>query len=537
MAFLAMIWNGIRQMLGLIMPFFAKAGDLRRFAPALVWVLRILILGIFIGLLYYVHRQLDLGSILPGTSSDFLRHFWLPLLGLLFVILCWLGWWVWQLLRPEEELSNFPDIDEAWEQATRALYQGGIDLSEKPLFLVIGRPAAVEEAMYQAAELRLGVRQAPSAAGAPLHVYAFRDGRHDSVFVTCAGASLLGKYAGILSGDQEAIELPQPADGASQASIDLSKTARPEGDVKQVLEILREAKRQGRELTEEERKQILKMERKGRPSLLKNASEVELARARLKHLCHLIARDRRPYCPINGMLLLIPWECASSDEEAAQAGTVCQQDLSAAREVFQLNCPLITLICDLETAAGGQQFIERFPRDRLKQRLGQRFPLLPDLEPSVLPKSIEDSARWICDSMFPTWIYKFLRPEVPTKDQPGTVTRGNAQLVKLLCQMRWRSKRLGQVLSRALTCEDEQPLLFGGCYLAATGATPGTEQAFLPGVFRRVIENQNYVSWTDEALAQDSAQTNLARYGYVVLGAATLVALVLGYVFWPGRHG
>jgi hypothetical protein len=523
-------------MLGLIMPFFAKAGDLRRFAPILVWVFRVLILAIFLGFLYWLHRYLDLAGVLPGTSSDFLHRFWLPLLGLLFVILCWLGWWVWQLLRPEEEFSSFPDIDEAWEQARAALYHAGIDLSEKPLFLVIGRPAAPEEAMFQAAELPLAVRQAPSSGAAPLHVYAYRDGRHDSIFVTCAGASLMGKYVAILSGE-EGVELSLATEGASQASIDLSKTARPEGEVKQLLQILREAKRQGRELTEEERRQILKMEGKGRPSLLKNASEVELASARLRHLCRLIVRDRRPYCPVNGILLLIPWECGDSDEEATQAGTICQLDLNAAREVLQLNSPTIGLVCDLERAPGGKEFIERFPRERLKQRLGQRFPLLPDLEPAALARSIEESARWICDSMFPTWIHKFLRPEIPGKEQPGTVTRGNAQLVKLLCQMRLRSKRLGQVLGRGLNREDEGHVLFGGCYFAATGASPGNEQAFLPGVFRRVIENQNYVSWTEEALAQDNAQKNMAGYGYTVIAVAAMVALVLGYAFWPGRHG
>jgi hypothetical protein len=521
------------------MPFFAKAGDLRKFAPAVIWVLRFVVLAIFLGLLYYLHQRFDLSRVLPRTSSDFLHQFWLPLLGLLFVLLCWLGWWVWQLLRPEEDLSIFPDIDTAWEDAVAAVNQAGIDLTTVPLFLVIGRPAGPEETMFQAADLRLAVRQSPPGSAAPLHVYAFRDGRHDSVFITCAGACLLGKYAAILSGEEAPVELPQPGgEAASQASIDLSKTARPEGEVKQLLEILREAKKQGRELTEEEQREIMKLERKGRPSLLKNVAEVETAGARLAHLCRLIVRERRPYCPLNGMVLLIPWESGESDEEAAQAGTICQQDLAAVREVLQLNCPLFCVVCDLERAAGGKEFIERFPRDRLKQRLGQRFPLMPDLDDSAALKKIEDSGKWICDSMFPSWIFKFLRVEVSGKDQPGTIIRGNAQLVKLLCQMRWRSKRLGEILARGLARDDNGPPLFGGCYFAATGTHPNSEQAFLPGIFRRVIENQNYVSWTDDALAQDQTQSNLARYGYIVMAAAGLVALGLAWFFrpWAG-HG
>jgi IcmF-related N-terminal domain len=537
MALLTTIWNGVRQLLGLVMPFFAKAGDWRRFAPAIIWTLRILVLAIFLGVLYYVHQHFDLARVLPRTSSDFLHQFWLPLLGLLFVVMCWLGWWVWQLLRPEEDQSVFPDIDEAWEEAVDALHRAGVDLTTVPVFLTIGRPAGLEDTMFAAAELRLAVRQTPSGGTAPLHVYGFRDGRHDSVFITCAGASLLGKYVAILTGEEAPADVAQPGgEGASQASIDLSKTARPEGEVRQLLEILREAKRQGRELTEEEQREILKLERKGRPALLKNVAEVETARARLMHLCRLIVRERRPYCPINGMLLVVPWECFDSEEDAAQTGTICQQDLSAAREVLQLNCPVFVLVSDLEKAPGGTEFIERFPRDRLKQRLGQRFPLMPDLDNAKVLNSIEDSARWICEAMFPTWIFKFLRTEVPDKDPPGTVVRGNAQLIKLLCQMKWRSKRLGQILTRGLVREEGGPLLFGGCYAAATGSNPGSEQAFLPGIFRRVIENQNYVSWTDEALAQDQNQKNLARYGYVVMAAAVVVAIGLGYVFRPWAH-
>src|SRR5438105_1685685 len=59
-----------------------------------------------------------------------------------------------------------------------------------PLFLGLGRPSGPEEALFDAAQLAFVVKQAP-AGPAPLHVYATRD----AIYVTCAGASLLGKHA------------------------------------------------------------------------------------------------------------------------------------------------------------------------------------------------------------------------------------------------------------------------------------------------------------------------------------------------------
>ena len=55
---------------------------------------------------------------------------------------------------------------------------------------------------------------------------------------------------------------------------------------------------------------------KRRPLLLKNTDEVELLSSRLKYLCRLIVRDRQPYCPANGILLLIP--LAATDSEPRQ---------------------------------------------------------------------------------------------------------------------------------------------------------------------------------------------------------------------------
>ena len=82
-------------------------------------------------------------------------------------------------------------------------------------------------------------------------------------------------------------------------------------------------------------------------------------------------------------------------------------------------------------------------------------------------------------------------------------------------------------------------LLFGGCYLAGTGENPETEQAFAPGVLARLMEMQDDVSWTEEALQEDARFLRRAATLKTILGlviAALVVSILglIGYRFWTG---
>src|SRR5262249_42620808 len=134
----------------------------------------VLVIGVLV-VLGFINYIFHLDNLLR-TSIPILAKVWLPLLFLLVYVLSWLGWWLWKLLEPEEEISGFPDIDEAWDEAVRALEEKNIDLTEAPLFLIVGKTAATEEALFAAAQLQLTVKQAPRRSDAPLHVYGNRDG-------------------------------------------------------------------------------------------------------------------------------------------------------------------------------------------------------------------------------------------------------------------------------------------------------------------------------------------------------------------------
>jgi len=544
MGFLAAIWNGFRQLLGLVLPFFSKARDLKGMGPQFRRFLHVLMLVAILACLAFLNWALDLDKLLPVRWA-LLRYGWAPLLFLLIYVMMWLGWWLWKLLQPEEETSDFPDIDEAWAEAVKALEQGNIDITEVPLFLVVGKPAAPEEAMFAAAQLNLTVKQSPRRGDAPLHVYANRDG----LYVTCAGACLSGRQAEILAAGAGGVDsgLGGGDSGLSGGSgEDMFRTVQPGGLMKEMQAVLARAREQGRDpsdLTEEEKREIRALvgqeeaQRGGRktgprPQILKNAPEVERCSARLRHLCRLIVRDRRPFCPANGILFLVPFAGSDSDDDAAQTGGAVHQDLVNIRDVLRVHVPVFAMICDLEKANGFKEFLERFPADQRQRRVGQRFPLCPDLPQEKLSASIESCVQWICQVVFPTWIYKLFRVESPGREELETAVAGNCRLYQLLGQMRERQKRFGRIVSRALILDAPGPLLFGGCYVGATGSDPSTEQGFVAGTFRRLTENQNYVSWTDQALADEADYSRLMTYGYVGIVVITLALVGLGYYFY-----
>jgi hypothetical protein len=501
--------------------------------------------------LYILNAVLKIGPTIP-SKLRFLADIWLPILFLLMYVLAWLGWWLWTLLTAEVGPSSYPDVDEAWDEAVATLARAGIQVTDLPLFLVVGRPEGPEDAeagergrkaeevlFHQAAQLTLAVKQAPARPRSPLRVYASRD----ALYVTCAGASLLGRQAAILAGEAEA------AVGAGTTSADgvsyeepIDKTLRPDSapePVRQMVGIVRDIAKKGGAATAEERRALRRLERKDKPqlSLLKDRATVSELTGKLRHLCRLIVRDRQPYCPINGLLVLVPFAATDSDEDTQNTAEACVRDLQTVRGTLKVNCPQFALLCDLETAPGFGEFISRQdPKDR-QRRVGQRFPLGTDLRGQPLSDALDGSVHWLCNNVLREWVYRLFRVEATAKDDPTAVVEGNCRLYLMLSEMWERANRLSRILTRGLLGSGESSLRFGGTYLASTGQDAG-QQAFVAGVFRRLTDSQNYVAWTDEAKAEDARQHRWANIGYGVLGLLGVAVLaVIGWtLFGPSRR-
>ena len=82
--------------------------------------------------------------------------------------------------------------------------------------------------------------------------------------------------------------------------------------------------------------------------------------------------------------------------------------------------------------------------------------------------------------------------------------------------------------------EDLESLpLFGGCYLTGTGDKPN-RQAFVAGIFHRMVEDQAAVAWTKQAYADDRRAWRMTRIGYAVIGIVAAAIAVLAYL---GKRG
>lgn len=491
----------------------------------------IIVIGILVGLRFLqdylqLTRKLDSGP-------EWVRENWLPILFVLFYLLLWFGVWLWSLFRIGEEPADYPDLDGAWAEATAALHRAGIGLGDTPIYLVLGRFEGDEAALF-AAGPALAVNGAPGS-GAPLRVYAHRE----AVYVTCAGASLLGKQAELLAGPGGGTPV---AFTESMSPVDVEKSIGMSmasgGMLQDIQQIIRRARNENRSLSADEHRMIRELSgmgggaqarpvgsRSSHPSVMKNADEAEAHSSRLRYLCRLINRSRWPLCPLNGVVVLVTMSATDTDDDAQQYGLAAMRDLQSVRESARMHCPVYALIGDLERVAGASEFVAQFPVEKRRQRLGKGFPLVPSVQPDAVINTIDASVRWITDSLIPFWIFKMFQVETPAIPAAEAVAT-NARLFHFLTDWRERSARLATLIARGVVVDLEAPPLFGGCYLSG-GAEAG-ERAFCPGFWKRLEETQGSVAWTTEAFAADARYRSRTQFGYIALGIAVALVGALG---------
>jgi hypothetical protein len=522
LALLSKAWEWILWTVTQLQPFKAD----RAIAPALLWVVWIFLDLAVLVVLYIVNDHFEFtGAVrLPRVlaSALWLRQFYLPIVGQLLILTGVVLYWLYLLWFAPVDASAYPDIDEAWQEGLRALAYAGIQPGQVPLFLVLGRPAGTEDQLFEAAGLKLVVAPTPANPRAPVRLCADREG----VYVTCRGASVLGKLAAVLALDDVAqgatAELAESADA-------LDKTHDASGKEQDLLDLLRtSAGQQGSPRIQ----RALRRAALGRAlghDLLADASEIAHCQARLTHLCRLIIRDRAPYCAANGILLVLPFAGTETPAEAQLTAQAVQEDLAIARQGLKLDCPLVVLLADMEQVAGFTEFIQRQPQRELGNRRGCGFPMMTRLPSAKVVEQVVQSVAWICSTYMPDSIYRLFGTETAAKPDGEASLAGNARLVLLLDELHSLVEPLSSIVEQAMAPPHEDLLRYSGCYLAATGARDS--QAFVAGVFQKMLKEQNCVSWTSHAVAEDAHNRTWANY-YAV--AASLLAvvwvLVLAYI-------
>jgi hypothetical protein len=509
---LAKPWELIKALFFLSFPMAhgARQGTADQAGSAGVWVARgILVMAGLTGLtLLNQWETLGLKRWIPyGRISGF----WLPMVALCLYAMTWLGWWLYRLLNLEvpTDATEYPDIDRAWSQALEALDRAGIRLDSTPLFLILGGISSGEESLFQAAGIKAQVKLVPRDPAEPLHVTANNNG----IWVSCPGASVLGQQLLALgggAGDSGEVSL----DTLSGESADAFKTmGMGAGETLRVEDFMASLK---------------KAQAQHQGSLRsRKAVDAEKYAARLRYFCHLIARERGGLCPLNGVLVVLPITLADPGNSIVEICSASKTDLTDAFEVLRMRCPVLFLVSDLDKLQGFAELVERLPSNQRNNRMGQRFPLVPDLDAQDVPARIKDSVSWIGTSLFPTMVNSLFQIESPGGEDVTEVVRANSQLYRFLAAMRNRRERLSQLVKDCIPTLPGEPILYRGCYLAGTGRDPATEQAFAPGVFMLLINQQDNVTWTAAALRQDATFTRLSRGLKILLISAVSLGILI----------
>ena len=254
---------------------------------------------------------------------------------------------------------------------------------------------------------------------------------------------------------------------------------------------------------------------------------------RLRYVCKLLKRIRRPTCGINGLITLIPF--GLSRVGPLQLSAIAQSarnDVSTVQDTLGIRAPVTAVLVGLEQDKGFTELVRRLQPGLLSRRLGGRF----DLRSRPTPEELNTHSDRLCDA-FEDWVYRLF-----SRDDGLAQQRGNRKLYALTSKIRHELKpRLRIVLGQAFGCESgdeaaqeegDGSFFFSGCYFAASGEATG-QPAFVQGVLKdKLIDEQSKVQWTKDALRTHRFFQIFAVVGWGV--AAILAVLVLAEIFLAG---
>ena len=531
----------LRAMVGLIIPMFAEAADFRSWPTWVRLLVAAIVFGVIIFGLWWLNNLAVVQSYLITYAPQPIRLIYLPLVFTLLCVLSWIGYFWWKLFS-QEDAAEYPDIQDAWEEAVRKLKQSGIRVGDVPMYLIVGRPESGDDSLFLASGQKIEIR-VPNTPAPPIRIFAGKD----AIFVTCSGASTWGRFVERL-GNPDAIGGDLPGGGSSPANATIMPGTALQG-VDQSLQdefydLLR-LQSDGKLTPADERRlqdlgDIVQAARTDLARRVTMASdELTMCPRRLAYLCRLIATERRPWCPLNGVLVLLPWAALETDELSRTAVGVLSADLTVIRSTFRLRYPHYLMVCDLEQAAGFDEFRRGFTRDSLRSRIGQRIPLIPDRPADEMPAVLESVADWVRLNVMPSFVLNWLRLDWPPEARKTSqfVPTYNRKLFLFLFDLYRRGPRLGRVLANGIpverTIDRDDPVsalpLIGGCYFAATGREE-RNQAFVAGVFQKLTESLDAVSWSNAAFADDRSY---ARWTIILYLTTLVITAATGFgIYW-----
>lgn len=456
-----------------------------------------------------------------------------PVVGLLVVVIPIVTYYCVKLWL-EGDWSAFEDIDRAWKAGLDELNRHGLDLRKIPIFLVHGSENTEnEENLFAASGLSLTVNNFPPGPSA-LHWYANRDG----IFIVASDVGCLSHIAARADklaqvGPTVRTRTPRPEAAGVRQTVwpsELQRAPEPElqaaaaaparppsNDIRATIMMNPEAD------VGTAAAAVNKIA--GRNKLSVDRREIDVQRRRMEHLCRLIRRVRRPLCPVNGVLTLLPLNLLlADDEEGNNTKEAARVDVDTMVKTLKLRCPVTAVVTGWEAEIGFHELIRRLepqvPGAARQERFGKGF----EVWAPPVPEEMGALCKQACFA-FEWWVYQMF------KERDALRRPGNRSLYALICRVRlYLEQRLDRILVGAFAHEegeDLEPLLFGGCYFVAAGAVED-RQAFVRSVMNKLPDQQEELEWTMSAVRDDQWFRRLAWVGWtLVLGMLIAEGLML----------
>lgn len=477
------------------------------------------------------------------------KHFW-GFAVLLLYLLIRVAIFVVRLLMEREE--EFDDIRRAWEAGLAALDRVGLDVQWLPVFIVVGA-GDEEDSLFRAARMSWKTTAPGREDAAPVRVFA----TEEAIFISCTGAGAVAAQrtavAEPASGGMDQTQRP-PGAGAHSETIDPtahSPRPQPAGGVATIdpsmwsSDSADSAPRQaafgaGTMVAPGSATGTL-MPGAGapgggilaglQPGAARSATasavrplsqaETELASRRFEYLCGLISEARGEFCPINGMLLVLPlaWAGLPAGADADRVANTAHLDLETALRSFGLAFPATVAMTGFERTSGLRQFVERGMKLNAKfldSRAGSKFPLGAGVDANSSKWAIEAGLQWFRD-----WCYSLFSQNM--------ADASNGPVYRLLCELQTRREALARQLQHVFDgLSGTDAIRLAGVYYCTAGRSE-RDRAFVQGIFRKLVDGQDDVAWTEERLRIDARRRTLAAVGLCV---AALFLAIDGFLLY-----
>jgi hypothetical protein len=423
-----------------------------RLSPAISLLLEALTVALVVGGLGWLNWTLHWERFLTGPYL--LRRVWLGVLALCLYGTVRLTFLMWQQLP--RKTADFRDIREAMTAGWHAAMDARINLQDSPLFLVIGADSIIEESMRTSTFI--GDRLVVNDPRLPAHWF----------------------------GDADAMWLSLPGISAVTEQAVRERESRGEG---------------GRRT-------------KNAEAIRLTAAEQERAWQRMSCLVRMLRQMRRPVVPVNGVLLLIPFQWMQ-DPSLAQLAETVKIDMEVLQSQLGVKCTCLVVIHGIDQAEEFNAYVESTPEAGRQRRCGCTLPAFAEHSP-------EDSVKlhdWLC-GFFRQQIYRFY---MANRESPG-----NPQLFRLIQGFHAAGDGLTRLLNHAFPPDVLERLYLGGVYFTELSQRGRT---FFDGIAAKLAsDHDESIGWNNQELGRDRWLRRLAS-----AAAGGVVALLTIDAFLIGR--